>query len=87
MPAITMDCGMMTNSVSNNAAAGQGSGNVTATTLAAAGGIQQSANWNVSTYQPYSPALVDPYAGLAPNDDDFSTCATTPPAVDRQQRQ
>lgn len=77
--AVTMDCGMMTNSISTNAAAGQGSSQVTATTLAAAGGIQQSANWRVSTYQPYSPALADPYASLSPNSDDFSTCATTPP--------
>ena len=33
--SITMDCGMMTNSTATNAAAGQGSASVTATTLAA----------------------------------------------------
>ena len=54
---IVMDCGMMTNSTSTNAAAGQGSSSVTATVLAAAGGIQQSSNWTVDAYQPYSPAL------------------------------
>ena len=78
---VTMDCGMMTNSTSNNAAAGQGSSSVTATTLAAAGGIQQSGNWNVQSYQPYSPALEDPYKDLVPNDDDFASCASSPPAL------
>ncbi|MFL6769026.1 MAG: pilus assembly protein TadG-related protein, partial [Sphingomicrobium sp.] len=62
--SITMDCGMMTNSTATNAAAGQGSSSVTATTLAAAGGIQQSSNWQITTYQPYSPQLTDPYADL-----------------------
>ncbi|MCY7279475.1 MAG: Tad domain-containing protein [Sphingomonas bacterium] len=78
---IVMDCGMMTNSVSTNSAAGQGSSSVTATTLAAAGGIQQSSNWTVDSYQPYSPALEDPYATLAPDSDDFASCATSPPSL------
>ena len=77
--AITMDCGMMTNSTATNAAAGQGSANVTATTLAASGGIQQSANWTVDAYQPYSPALDDPYENLTPDSSDTSTCTTNPP--------
>lgn len=77
--SVTMDCGMMTNSISTNAAAGQGSSQVTATTLAAAGGIQQSANWRVSTYQPYSPTLADPYASLKPEGSDFDSCAANPP--------
>ncbi|MEO6580046.1 MAG: Tad domain-containing protein [Sphingomicrobium sp.] len=75
---ITMDCGMMTNSTSTNAAAGQGSSNVTATSLAASGGIQQSSNWHVNTYEPYSPALDDPYADLAPSDDEKSECTSHP---------
>lgn len=75
--SITMDCGMMTNSTSTNAAAGQGSSSVSATTLAAAGGIQQSTNWTLSQgYQPYSPALEDPYANLTPDSSDsHSDCA------------
>ena len=76
--SIMMDCGMMTNSVSTNAAAGQGSSSITATTLAAAGGIQQSANWRVESYQPYSPALVDPYKDLAPSAAELSTCGSSP---------
>jgi len=79
--SIVMDCGMMTNSVSTNSAAGQGSSSVTATTLAAAGGIQQSSNWNVGSYQPYSPALADPYASLTPDSSDFATCASSPPSL------
>ncbi len=78
---IVMDCGMMTNSTSTNAAAGQGSSSVTATTLAAAGGIQQSANWNVASYQPYSPTLEDPYKDLSPDSSDFSSCAANPPSL------
>src|SRR4029453_12556872 len=77
--SITMDCGMMTNSTATNAAAGQGSSSVTATTIAAAGGIQQSSNWTVQTYQPYSPQLDDPYENLDPDaaDDDFENCPTS----------
>ena len=76
---INMDCGMMTNSTAINAAAGQGSSQVIATTLAAAGGIQQSSNWQVQTYQPYSPPLEDPYADLEPDSSDTSTCPNNPP--------
>ena len=79
--SIVMDCGMMTDSTSTNAAAGQGSSSVTATTLAAAGGIQQSSNWHVSSYQPYTPALADPYANLTPDSSDFSSCASSPPSL------
>ncbi len=79
--SITMDCGMMTNSTSTNSAAGQGSSSVTATTLAAAGGIQQSSNWHVGSYQPYTPALADPYATLAPSDDELANCASSPPPL------
>lgn len=78
---ILMDCGWMTNSTSTNAAAGQGSSRITATTLAAAGGIQASRNWNVIAYQPYSPQLEDPYKDLNPDEDDFEDCAENPPAL------
>ena len=74
---IQMDCGMMTNSTATNAAAGQGNANVYATTLAASGGISQSSNWHITTYQPYSPALEDPYAALAPDSSDsYNNCQT-----------
>ncbi len=80
--SITMDCGMMTNSTATNAAAGQGSSSITATTLAASGGIQQSSNWTLTDgYQPYSPALEDPYADLTPENDDFDKCSSSPPSL------
>jgi Flp pilus assembly protein TadG len=81
--SISMDCGMMTNSTATNAAAGQGSASVTATTIAAAGGIQQSNNWTVQSYQPYSPQLDDPYASLDPSaaDGDFDHCSANPPGL------
>ena len=81
--SISMDCGMMTNSTATNAAAGQGSASVTATTIAAAGGIQQSNNWTVQSYQPYSPQLDDPYASLDPSaaDGDFDQCSANPPGL------
>jgi len=62
---ITMDCGMMTNSVSaNQAAQAAGSSNVTATSVAAQGGIQQSNNWHVDVYDPYQQPKEDPYAAV-----------------------
>jgi hypothetical protein len=80
--SITMDCGMMTNSTATNAAAGQGSATVTATTLAASGGIQQSRTWHIDAYQPYSPALDDPYADLNPDADDaHENCKTNLGAI------
>ncbi len=78
---ITSDCGMITNSISNNAAVAQGSSMITATVIAAAGGIQQSSNWNVGKYDPYVPAQADPYANLTPEPSDFSSCAASPPAL------
>ncbi len=78
---ILMDCGWMTNSTSTNAAAGQGSSRITATTLAAAGGIQASRNWNVIAYQPYSPQLEDPYEDLNPDEDDFEDCDNSNPSL------
>ncbi len=73
---VIMDCGMITNSVASNAAAAQGSGGVTATVIAAAGGIQQSNNWNVGKYDPYVPAEDDPYGTLTPDAaDSHNNCA------------
>ena len=79
--SITMDCGMMTNSTATNAASGQGSASVTATTLAASGGIQQSRTWHIDAYQPYSPSLDDPYEDLNPSDEEKSECTDHPQAA------
>ena len=78
---VIMDCGMITNSLAANAAAAGGSGTVTATVIAAAGGIQQSNNWNVGKYDPYVPAEDDPYADLAPDDLNLVYNATSLPSA------
>lgn len=77
---ITMDCGIITNSVSPNAAAASGNSSVTATVVASAGGIQQSNNWNVGKYDPFVPALADPYASLTPDPAEMG-CAANPPSL------
>lgn len=75
---ISMDCGMITNSVSANAAAAQGSSSITATVIAAAGGIQQSNNWHVGKYDPFVPAQADPYSSLTPDSTDQGDCTGAP---------
>jgi hypothetical protein len=68
------DCVMYSNSPSANSAAAGGSSNVTAQAIATVGGLQQSNNWNVTAYRPYSPALADPFANVNPNSSDMK-CA------------
>ena len=60
------DCVMYSNSPSTNSAAAGGSSNVTAEAVAGVGGIQESNNWHVDAYRPYSPAIDDPFAGVTP---------------------
>ena len=63
---ISMDCSFMSNSPSANSAYAKGSAEVYAKTVAAVGGIQESTNWHVDSYDPYSPAVVDPFANVTP---------------------
>ena len=75
--SVQTDCAWITNSISNNAAAGQGDAELWATAIAAAGGIAQSANWHVGRYDPYAPALDDPYADVNPDPSDVADkCGT-----------
>jgi Flp pilus assembly protein TadG len=69
------DCVMYSNSPASNSAAAGGSSNVTADSVATVGGVQQSNNWHVSAYRPYSPPLPDPFASVTPNPSDM-VCAT-----------
>lgn len=64
---IDADCSFMSNAASKNSAYAKGSSAVTADSIVAVGGIQQSKNWNVNSYQPYSPALSDPFANVTPS--------------------
>ncbi len=64
--AIEMDCSMMSNSPSPNSAVAKGSATVKIKSVAAVGGIQQSNNWTVDSYQPYTSPLTDPFANINP---------------------
>jgi Flp pilus assembly protein TadG len=68
------DCVMYSNSPSSNSAAAGGSSSVTAAAIATVGGVQQSNNWNVTSYRPYSPPLADPFANVNPDPADMK-CA------------
>lgn len=71
---ITMDCSFMSNSPSANSAYAKGSAEVYAKSVAAVGGIQESTNWHVDSYDPYSPAVDDPFANVTPSPNDMK-CA------------
>ena len=65
------DCVMYSNSPSTNSAAAGGSSSVTAEAVAGVGGIQESNNWHVDAYRPYSPQIDDPFAGVTPSSSDM----------------
>ena len=71
---IKMDCSFMSNSPSPNSAYAKGSATVEADSVAAVGGIQESTNWDVDSYDPYSPAVADPFAHVTPASGDMK-CA------------
>jgi Flp pilus assembly protein TadG len=60
-------CVMYSNSPSTNSAAAGGSSNVIAEAVAGVGGIQESNNWHVQAYRPYSPPISDPFANVNPD--------------------
>lgn len=60
-------CILYSDSASANSASAGGSSAVTAKSIAAVGGIQQSNNWNVQSYIPYSPSISDPFSTIAPD--------------------
>lgn len=71
---VNFSCGMVTNSVASNAAIAKGSSVMHATVIAAAGGIQESNNWQVDKYDPFVPAQDDPFKNLAPDSTDQGNC-------------
>lgn len=73
---VEFSCGMITNSVSVNAATAQGSSHIAATVIAASGGIQETDNWDVDKYDPYTPAQEDPYKDLEPDSTEMEACAS-----------
>ena len=64
---VDLGCGMITNSTSLTAAVATGSSNVTASPIAAVGGIDASNNWGTGTVlQPFTVAQEDPFADVDP---------------------
>ena len=69
------DCTLHSNSPSSNDSAyATGSSSVEADTVSAVGGIQQSSNWDVNSYDPYAPAIDDPFKSVTPDPADMK-CA------------
>lgn len=64
-------CILYSDSNSANAASAGGSSAVTAKSVAAVGGIQQSNNFSVQQYIPYSPSIADPFASITPDPTDM----------------
>jgi Flp pilus assembly protein TadG len=64
---VNLGCGMITNSVSLNAAVATGSSEVIASPIAAVGGIPASTHWGPGTVlQPFTIAQADPFAAVNP---------------------
>jgi Flp pilus assembly protein TadG len=61
------DCDMFSNSSGTNTAIAKGSAKVYAHSVGGVGGIQQSNNFHVDAYRPYSPSLTDPFENLNPD--------------------
>ena len=65
--SVTLNCGMITNSTSMDAAVAFGSSSVTASPVAAVGGLDRTDNWATgTTLLPFTLAQKDPYADIAP---------------------
>jgi hypothetical protein len=64
---VNLGCGMITNSTSMSAAVATGSSEVTASPIAAVGGIPASSHWGTGTVlQPFTLAQDDPFANVIP---------------------
>jgi hypothetical protein len=64
---VDLGCGMITNSTSMTAAVATGSSDVTASPIAAVGGIPASTHWGTGTVlQPFTLAQDDPFASVNP---------------------
>ena len=65
------DCDIFSNTAGSNSAIGRGSASVTANSVGGVGGIQQSNNFTVNSYRPYSPPLPDPFSTVTPDPEDM----------------
>ncbi len=71
---IAPECVSYSNSTASNAASAGGSSDVQLKAIATVGGVQQTRNWRVQQYLPYSPALPDRYASLNPTQGEMVGC-------------
>ena len=70
------ECDLFSNSPSKDSSVAKGSSTVKANSTGGVGGIQESDNFDVNYYRPYSPAIGDPYADVTPDPDDMK-CAVS----------
>jgi hypothetical protein len=84
------DCSLIANSTNPTQAASNGtSGNggsgstVKAASLAAAGGVNYSANWSVGSYNPYSSPVDDPFAAYQSNIPSSSSACTKTASINK----
>jgi hypothetical protein len=61
------DCDGFSNANSANTSVAKGSSDISLRTIGGVGGIQQSNNFHVSAYRPYSPPIPDPFASVTPD--------------------
>jgi Flp pilus assembly protein TadG len=61
------DCDGFSNSVGTNVSVAKGSSAVKLNTIGGVGGIQESNNFTVNAYRPYSPPIPDPFAQVTPS--------------------
>jgi hypothetical protein len=76
---VDLGCGMITNSTSMTAAVATGSSDVTASPIAAVGGIPASTHWGAGTVlQPFTLAQDDPFGQVDPSPVSNPGCANDP---------
>jgi Flp pilus assembly protein TadG len=69
------DCDGFSDSSGSNSSVAKGSSDVTLHSVGGVGGVQQSNNFHVDAYRPYSPSLADPFANVTPDPTQMN-CAT-----------
>jgi hypothetical protein len=75
---VNLGCGMITNSTSMSAAVATGSSSVTASPIAAVGGIPSSTHWGSGTVlQPFTIQQADPFASVTPTAPSSCNAAVT----------
>ena len=77
MDAESPDCDGFSNTNSANSSVAKGSSDITLRTIGGVGGIQNSNNFHVTAYRPYSPPFPDPFANVNP-DPSAMKCAQAP---------